>query len=229
MLWKKSTYEMWFRFAKVHQGMGGALPPEFGDLHSFNSFEDWWRHPDFGFELFCEPSFGPLVALVSGDEVPKPGTAIVRIRLNADRELLVRDFETILKRINAHAEYVSQARFQPTLPQQQLKIRKLEEALQAFLCSEEMLQRRAIRRLYKRGKGETPFFHRVEQLKEEQTGLRADNGSPIKNRVVQRRLKLDLARSGQYELWKIRKMRLLSRQRKVVKDIFRNVEAGRFP
>ena len=62
LLWKKSVYKAWFEFAKCSP-LG--YPKEFGDLSSFKNFEEWWKHPDYGFELFCEPVEKPLVEVVS--------------------------------------------------------------------------------------------------------------------------------------------------------------------
>lgn len=220
---------MWYRYAKVHQTRGGKLPAEFGDLRGFSTFEEWWRHPEYGFELFCEPPTGPLVELVDSHEKPATGTVVVAVRVNADRELILRDFQVLLKRINSFEQYRSQARYQPSLPQQQLKLKKLEEALQAFLVSETMLHRRAIRRLYKRGPGERPFFHRVDEIVEVPGPSTASGAHPTSHFVTRGRLRNDPTRSERFDLWYLRKMRLLSRQRKVVRDVFASIEKGRFP
>ena len=229
LLWKKATYEMWYRYAKVLQTRGGKLPAEFGDLREFSTFEEWWRHPEYGFELFCEPPTGPLVQLVDSQEEPATGTVVVAVTVNADRELILRDFQALLKRINSSEEYRSQARYQPSLPQQQLKLKKLEEALQAFLVSETMLHRRAIRRLYKRGAGERPYYHRVDETFEALGPSTTSGALPTRRLVTRRRLRIDPTRSERFDLWYLRKMRLLSRQRKVVRDVFASIEKGRFP
>lgn len=221
LLWRKATYELWYKFAKIHQANGGSIPKEFGDLKQFEEFEDWWRHPKYGFELFCEPEYEKLVQPSSGKKNKDPNVVRFDVRINADRELILRDFELALKKVNEHHEYQSQARFQPSLPQQQLKLQKLEQALEGYLLSETMVHRRAIRRLFTMQEGEIPHFKRVLTHKPKPN----NRDDLIPARVLIR----DEAKCMGYDRWVIKKMRLLSRQRKLVREAFDHIESGTFP
>lgn len=260
LLWKKATYELWFLFAKVHQRSGGKIPKQFGDLSKF-TFEEWWRHEKYGFELFCEPEHEDLVQVADGRTKSEDDSVLLKVKMNADSELILRDFETMLNRLQTHNEYQSMAKFQPSLPQQQIKLKKLEEALTAYLASETMIHRRAIRRLYKMRPAEYPKFERVltqvHMDSKYAKSQRTRNDKKQRNRrlekhtsfgsglaggfsydirkgedfeiwtVSQRRLKR--VTNPMYENWVVKKTRLLSRQRKMVKAAFSNIENGTFP
>lgn len=230
MLWWKETYETWFLFARVYQRQGGKLPRAFGDLSSFSGFDEWWRDPKYGFELFCEPAFEDLVRKVDTRTKVDAGSILLKVNVNADRELILRDFDNLLNKIHEHQTYQSTARFQPSLPQQQLKLGKLQSALTAYLVSEEMLHRRAIHRLYPKRPAEVP---KVERKRVE---VPVDNGERIyvdgKLQKVYRyeiMNRLAFVANEPYERWYENKMRLLRRQRKVVKNVFENLRKGTFP
>jgi len=59
LLWRKEVYQEWFAYAKL-AGVGN-YPDEFGNLEEFSDFESWWKHPEYGFELFCEPEEKPAL------------------------------------------------------------------------------------------------------------------------------------------------------------------------
>lgn len=262
LLWKKATYELWFRFAKVHQRNGGKIPRAFGDLSKF-TFEEWWRHEKYGFELFCEPAHEDLVSVADGRTKVTEDSILMKVRMNADTDLILRDFKTLLNRLQTHNEYQSKARFQPSHSQQQIKLDKLAEALNAYITSERMLHRRAIHKLYDIRRAELPKYDRYkthilmddkyaasdkskaarrlrnERLKytrdmttmsldssAEQYGGSQDSVSGVWN-VAQNRLKR--VPNALYENWVVRKTRLLSRQRKVARDVFKSIEKGTFP
>ena len=262
LLWKKATYELWFRFAKVHQRNGGKIPRAFGDLSKF-TFEEWWRHEKYGFELFCEPVHEDLVSVADGRTKATEDSILMKVRMNADTDLILRDFKTLLNRLQTHNEYQSKARFQPSHSQQQIKLEKLAEALNAYITSESMLHRRAIHKLYNIRPAELPKYERYmthflidrkyeasdksiaarrsrkERLKhlrsltplnldlgEVPSGAAVDAKSEIWN-VAQNRLRR--VPNALYENWVVRKTRLLSRQRKVARDVFKSIENGTFP
>lgn len=262
LLWKKATYELWFRFAKVHQRNGGKIPRAFGDLSKF-TFEEWWRHEKYGFELFCEPVHEDLVSVADGRTKASEDSVLMKVRMNADTDLILRDFKILLNRLQTHSEYQSKARFQPSHSQQQIKLEKLAEALNAYITSESMLHRRAIHKLYDIRPAELPKYERqmthilmdekyaasdkskaARRLKEERLKYRgsvttasldssvthsgaSDNSDSGVWSVVQNRLRR--VPNALYENWVVRKTRLLSRQRKVARDVFKSIENGTFP
>jgi len=230
LLWKKATYEMWFIYARVHQRNGGMIPKAFGDLSKFESFEEWWSHPKYGFELFCEPKHRDLVEVVDGRAKQESGTALLKVRLNADRELILRDFATLMKKMTEHEEYRSEARFQPSLPQQMIKLKKLEEALSAYMLSERMVHRRAIHRLYKKGAGERRKLEKVDCFRRIDTGERVHvDGKYTRVYRNERYRRRQWVPNRAYDKWVQKKTRILIRQRRVVKDAFKSIESGTFP
>lgn len=230
LLWTKRTYEMWFLFAKTHQNEGGKIPKAFGKLNEFSGFEEWWQHEKYGFELFCENEHKSLVELVTTTTTPKEnGTAIVKVQLNADQDLVMRDFEIALRHLQEHEEYSSTARFQPSYPQKQIKLKKLEESLSAYIVSQQMVHRRAIHRLYRKGKAEQ---RRVEtrsfDRKVEVDGLSDEHGNKKVYRYETYKRRVWVS-NPLYDNWVIKKTRTLSRQRRMVKQVFKNIEQGTFP
>jgi len=263
LLWKKATYELWFRFAKVHQRNGGKIPRAFGDLSKF-TFEEWWRHEKYGFELFCEPEHEDLVSVADGRTKATEDSVLMKVRMNADTDLILRDFKILLNRLQTHNEYQSKARFQPSHSQQQIKLEKLAEALNAYITSESMFHRRAIHKLYDIRKAELPKYERqithilmdhkyaksdkskaARRLRKIRLSYRSnitsimslDSGTTHSGTALdsvsdvwfesQNRLKR--VPNALYENWVVRKTRLLSRQRKVVRDVFKSLENGTFP
>ena len=258
LLWKKATYELWFRFAKVHQRNGGKIPRAFGDLSKF-TFEEWWRDEKYGFELFCEPEHEDLVSVADGRTKATEDSVLMKVRMNADTDLILRDFKTLLNRLQTHNEYQSKARFQPSHSQQQIKLEKLAEALNAYITSESMLHRRAIHKLYDIRRAELPKYKRqrtdilmdeqymlsdkskaARRLRDKRLQFRRDLDQSVVDigavdltgdqgafRVTQNRLRR--VPNALYENWVVRKTRLLSRQRKVARDVFESIENGTFP
>jgi hypothetical protein len=259
LLWKKATYELWFRFAKVHQRNGGKIPRAFGDLSKF-TFEEWWRHEKYGFELFCEPVHEDLVSVADGRTKASEDSVLMKVRMNADNDLILRDFKILLNRLQTHSEYQSKARFQPSHSQKQIKLEKLAEALNSYITSESMLHRRAIHKLYDIRPAELPKYERQKTHILMDEKYAASDKSKAERRLRDERLKyrrrldqsvvdigaLDLTGDDAdafrvvqnrlrrvpnvlYENWVVRKTRLLSRQRKVARDVFKSIENGTFP
>ena len=170
------------------------------------------------------------------------------------------DFKTLLNRLQTHNEYQSKARFQPSHSQQQIKLEKLAEALNAYITSERMLHRRAIHKLYDMRRAELPKYERYKthilmdekysasdkskaarRLRDERLRQRRELHQSVVDigafsfdgddsdlySIAQNRLKR--VPNALYENWVVRKTRLLSRQRKVARDVFKNIENGTFP
>lgn len=71
----------------------GVYPADSGALDQFNDLEDWRKHPQYGFELFCAPEEKPPlrvqqtgapvtnVCLVSAiNKIADPDKALVMVR-----------------------------------------------------------------------------------------------------------------------------------------------------
>jgi hypothetical protein len=141
---------LWFKFASVSPR---PIPKEFGDLSKFKNFEEWWRHPDYGFELFCEPvkpkSLVPVTAI---DELHKD-LLYLKINLNEEPQKLKRLFDSALKRHQKKElpPLVSQARFQPSLSEKNMKFYAWENYLEIWKLREQGLSRQeAFEAHYKR-------------------------------------------------------------------------------
>ena len=52
LLWNKWVYELWFKYSLAALEEGMPIPVEFGPIDQFEDFESWWRHEQYGFELF---------------------------------------------------------------------------------------------------------------------------------------------------------------------------------
>jgi hypothetical protein len=174
------------------------------------------------------------VEVVDARTKKEPGTTLLKVRLNADRELILRDFATLMKRMTEHEEYQSAAKFQPSLPQQMIKLKKLEDSLSAYLLSEQMVHRRAIHRLYKKGAGVRRKIQKIVCVRKIDTGERVyvdGNYTPVyrNEQYLRRAWVMPEGEHDPYEMWIQRKTRLLIRQRRVVKDAFQSIENGTFP
>ena len=123
LLWKKKVYEEWFHYAKLAQQSRRKIPRAFGNLRKFDTFQDWWEHPKYGFELFCEPALGEIVEEVSSKSTKLDAEQILlKVDLRGDPELLVRDFQRLLQTKDVATDYVSQARFQPSRPMMRIPV-----------------------------------------------------------------------------------------------------------
>ena len=114
LLWRKAVYEEWFHYAKLAQQSKRKIPRAFGNLRKFDNFEDWWRDPRYGFELFCEKPVGRLVEEVGAKASVTPEQLLIRVDLRGDPEILLRDFTALLKSRDVTDDYQSNARFQPS-------------------------------------------------------------------------------------------------------------------
>lgn len=114
LLWRKAVYEEWFYYAKLAQENKRKIPRAFGNLRKFDRFDDWWRDPKYGFELFCEKPVGKLVEAATTRAKIEPEQVLVKVDLRGDPEIIVRDFERFLASKDLSDDYQSNARFQPS-------------------------------------------------------------------------------------------------------------------
>ena len=139
LLWRKAVYREWFEYGLLHQLRGGKIPIEFGDLSSFKNFEEWWRHPNYGFELFCEPYVADLAKML--DEPPKQidkHSKLVEVSLVGDKDRILQDFKRVLRDRKIPDEYESRARFRPSKDMKFLKPKKLEAFRKTYLLTEKL-------------------------------------------------------------------------------------------
>ena len=135
LFWKKNIYWLWYNFAKQSTR---KIPKEFGDLSKFDSFEEWWRHPDYGFELFCEPVEEPpieIVDLKSENETKERGVMYLKVNLDEEPQRLLFLFSRLLKKkqSNKKIEKPSKARFQPSVIQKGIKRKALSDYLDIWI------------------------------------------------------------------------------------------------
>ena len=121
LLWAKKVYAIWFEFAKASPR---NIPHEFGDLRQFQTFEEWWRHPDYGFELFCEPIEEDSVQVVSSIDDTSKDYMYLKINLNEEPQKLKQRFRSLLKKCQSTAiiDKGSQARYRPSVNQKYMKL-----------------------------------------------------------------------------------------------------------
>jgi hypothetical protein len=129
----KKIYKEWFEYAKLSSY---GVPEEFGNLEDFDDFEVWWDHPDYGFELFCEPEQRePLEVVKEIDE----GKHIkhLRIDLTGDPAKIKLNFKRFLdKNLVPNDKLVSHARFQPSKPQSRIKIPSIQKYRETYIQRE---------------------------------------------------------------------------------------------
>jgi len=169
LLWKKAVYKEWFEYSKL----AGSYPKEFGNLAKYKNFEEWWRDPNYGFELFCEPVEEPPVVEEQGDSIRLvEGRIYLSIDPNADPTKVNFALKGLVKkRVKGVTKIVSYARFQPSKPSQRIRVEKLERFREAWrLQNVEGLTRREIadrlmkRKLYgvrKNGEPQEPDLREV--------------------------------------------------------------------
>lgn len=203
LLWRKPLYKQWFEYAKLAQSLGHKIPKAFGDLSKFE-FEDWWKHPDYGFELFCEPDLEP-VKVMSGKQKRRPNTALFEITIGTDADVILRDFKSKLKEVNQHTEYVSQARFQPSTASIGLKPEKLALALKTYK------------------------LNKVDGVSRTQVIKQLFQRASFQVEVLQPDGKRDKAKSLDYERWEASKFRTVTNHNRVVREAFKAISQGTFP
>jgi hypothetical protein len=128
LLWRKAVYEEWFLYAREYQSRGGMIPRAFGKLSKFLTFEDWWRHPEYGFELFCEPFIENYVQEVSSARGLSDSEILLKVNLKGDRDMIQRDMKLLLDKLTEDYEYQSAARFQPSTPMKRIQIERIKNS-----------------------------------------------------------------------------------------------------
>jgi hypothetical protein len=216
LLWRKGVYEEWFRYALLHQTRGGKIPKEFGNLKKFKNFEEWWRHPKYGFELCCEP---PLesVAVVLGpkDQIrAENDEVLLKINLRCDPDILEAEIKRLVKSLEIGDDYQSRARFQPSRPMQRIRLAEkdergatglgnLKQFRETFELTEKMKHRDVAQKLGWLRLQESDFLHQ-------------NGGNKIETKK-------------DYEKYVKGVLRRIERHRKFVFDAFRSIEKGTFP
>lgn len=141
LYWKKEVYREWFEWAKL----AGKYPGDWGQLESFLDFEDWWRHPNFGFELFCEPPERPAAELLAHVEGVTDDRLLIAIDRQAAPEkalLMVRNL--LKKQLRPQTIFESRARYSPSKSAKYLKIEVLRRYRFAYTLMLEGKTRREI-------------------------------------------------------------------------------------
>jgi len=153
LLWRKPVYKEWFLYAKLAQELGKKIPKAFGDLRQVDDFEDWWRDPRYGFELFCEKPTGDLVTEETGKRSKlEPDEIMIKVNLKGDLEVINRDIRKLLISKDVGEDYTSNARFYPSRPMKHIAVgitdkeydkgvkreNKLEKFRKTYLLSQTM-------------------------------------------------------------------------------------------
>ena len=147
LLWRKAIYKEWFEYARI----AGVYPTEFGDLSKFTTFEEWWRHPTFGFELFCEPVEEPPLQEVTSEKFKIElfqlrGGLIVALNLESHPEKIIQAVKSLLrKKQSATPSFASKARFQPSRPMKHIKIMTIERYRLAYTLQKDGWTRQRIK------------------------------------------------------------------------------------
>ena len=162
LLWKKSVYKEWFEYAKLAE----KLPKEFGDVHSFKNFEEWWRDPKYGFELFCEPPEAPPIEVLEhGVFQEDKAKVFVALNLEQSADKIVHQIKNLLKKHQKKIpEYKPQARFQPSKEPKRIMLEKITRYRLSLSLFEEGWTRREIR---------------AELMKKKLYGIRNTAGDPV--------------------------------------------------
>lgn len=111
LYWRKDVYKEWFEWAKL----AGKYPADWGPLDQLSDFEEWWKHPDYGFELFCEPPEMPAVRVLEAGETVTDDELVVAIDKHADPEkalLMLRNL--VKKQLRSKPSFESRARYAPS-------------------------------------------------------------------------------------------------------------------
>jgi len=143
LFWKKNVYRLWFEYAKVSPL---SVPKEFGELSLFDDFEDWWRHPNYGFELFCEPAKKtPLSVVTEINNEDNNDVIYLSVDLTAEPQKLKRMFSSFLKRHQPKVKPLkSLGKFQPSLHGKYIRLDALKMYLETWKMRESGMTRNDI-------------------------------------------------------------------------------------
>lgn len=110
LYWKKDIYQEWFEWAKL----SGVYPKDWGNLDEFADFEAWWKHPLYGFELFCEPPEEAPVCVLESNSVAPDNKLLVAIDKQGDPEKTLLMLRTLIrKHMRPPKDTPSRARYSP--------------------------------------------------------------------------------------------------------------------
>jgi hypothetical protein len=129
LYWKKDVYREWFEWARL----ANNYPEDWGPLNEFEDFEDWWKHPQYGFELFCEPPEEPAIEVLQrgatvGDNL------VISVNKSADPEKALLMIRNLLKKaIRTKATgQISQALYSPSKNGKYIKLNVLRRYRLAY-------------------------------------------------------------------------------------------------
>lgn len=128
LYWKKSIYKEWYEWCLLTN----CYPKDFGDLKSFNNFDDWWSHPDYGFELFCEPVEPPAIQIIKQGLVD-PSRLNISIEPNASLDKVLLELKSLV--MENHIENktpISEARYQPNISAKYIKLQTIKRYRKVF-------------------------------------------------------------------------------------------------
>lgn len=141
LYWRKDVYREWYEWAKL----AGKYPQDWGPLDSFADFEEWWSHPDYGFELFCEPPERAAVELLAQVEGVTDDRLLIAVDKHADPEkalLMVRNL--LRKHLKVVPVMESRARYYPSKHAKYIKLNVLRRYRLAYTLMREGKTRREI-------------------------------------------------------------------------------------
>ncbi len=104
-------YREWYEWARL----SGVYPADWGNLDQFHDFEDWWKHPQYGFELFCEPVEKPALAVLEPGAPVTDDSLVLAIDKGADPERALVMVRNLLKKhLKPIQRQESRARYAPS-------------------------------------------------------------------------------------------------------------------
>jgi hypothetical protein len=196
LFWMKKIYEEWFEYSKISVY---GYPKEFGNLDDFDNFEDWWKHPQYGFELFCEPEKREPLDVVKEIEEEKH-IKHLRMDMSGDPVRMKLMFENFLeKNLIPNHKIVTQSRYHPSKPQKRIKLPPIRRYRDTFI------------------KREIMGLSRGDVIEE-----RMSPKPPYQSTKERRMEVMDYRKNGE-------RLRIISREVQYCKKIMKNVSKGTFP
>ena len=141
LFWKKDVYREWYEWAKL----AGVYPADWGNLDQFDDFEDWWKHPEYGFELFCEPAEQPPLTVLQAGAPVTDDNLVLAIDKSADPEKVLVMVRNLLKKhLKAQPKQESRARYAPSKHGKYIKLDVLRRYRFAYTLMKEGKTRKEI-------------------------------------------------------------------------------------
>jgi hypothetical protein len=196
LFWMKKIYREWFEYSKISVY---GYPKDFGNLDDFDDFEVWWKHPDYGFELFCEPEKREPLEVVNEIEEEK-SIKHLRMDMSGDPVRMKLMFDHFLeKNLIPNNKIVTQSRFHPSKPQKRIKLPPIQRYRDTFIKREIMGMSR----------GDVIEERMIPKL-------------PYQSNEERRIQVRDYRKNGE-------RLRIISREVQHCKKIMKNVSQGTFP